>query len=152
LHGQNVFQKDSIVANITAQYLTRDQILLLQMIKDTFPQRGIFISRGAGTYGNELGLQHYLVTQGFVRKLMPAPVKPSKSVFNLAGFGWLDYDRTEQLWSKVYGGEKALLNQKRWIDPSSSSIPFSYLLTAAALGEGLNRNGDKDGANKMYAE
>jgi hypothetical protein len=152
LHGQNVFQKDSIVANITAQYLTRDQILLLQMIKDTFPQRGIFISRGAGTYGNELGLQPYLVTQGFVRKLMPAPIKQSKGVFNLAGFGWLDYDRTEQLWSKVYGGEKALLNQKRWIDPSSSSIPFSYLLTAAALGEGMNRSGDKDGANKMYAE
>jgi hypothetical protein len=83
---------------------------------------------------------------------MPGPVKDSKGVFNLAGFGWFDYGRTEQLWSTVYTGKQALLNQKRWIDPSSSSIPFSYLLTAAAIGEGRTRTGDKDSANKMYAE
>jgi hypothetical protein len=83
---------------------------------------------------------------------MPGPLKQSKTVFNLAGFGWFDYERSEQLWTKVYGGRQSLLNQKRWIDPSSSSIPFSYLLTAAAIGEGKNRNGDKDGANQMYAE
>jgi hypothetical protein len=152
LRGPQVFRKDSITATITAQYLTRDQILLLQMIKDTFPQRGIYISRGAGTYGNELGLQPYLVTQGFVRKLLPAPVKESKSTFSLAGFGWFDFDTTRSLWDSVYTGQKALLYQKRWIDPSSSSIPFSYLLTAAAMGEGYQREGKKDKANEMYAE
>jgi hypothetical protein len=152
LRGPQVFRKDSITATITAQYLTRDQILLLQMIKDTFPQRGIYISRGAGTYGNELGLQPYLVTQGFVRKLLPGPVKEGKSIFSLAGFGWFDFDTTRFLWDSVYTGQKALLYQKRWIDPSSSSIPFSYLLTAAAMGEGYQREGKKDKANAMYAE
>src|SRR6185436_20529588 len=110
-----------------AQYLTRDQILLLQMIKDTFPQRGIYISRGAGGYGNELGLSPYLVTQGFVRKLMPGPVKENKDIFQLQGYGWFDFGRTSALWTGVYGGQKALLYQRRWIDPSSATIPFSYL-------------------------
>ena len=73
------------------------------------------------------------------------------SIFQLAGYGWFDFDRSNALW-KIYGGQQALLNQERWIDPSSSSIPFSYLLTAAALGEGLTRHGKKDEANKFYAE
>jgi hypothetical protein len=122
------------------------------MIKDTFPERGIFISRGAGTYGNELGLQPYLVTQGFVRKLLPEAVKESKGVFNLSGFGWFDYDTTQKLWDTVYQGKAALMKQGRWIDPSSSSIPFTYLLTAAATGEGRNRSGDSAGAARRYSE
>ncbi|MBI4502329.1 MAG: DUF2723 domain-containing protein [Gemmatimonadetes bacterium] len=151
LHGENVFQKDSLVARITAQYLTRDQILLLQMIKDTFPQRSIYISRGAGSYGNELGLQPYLLTQGFVRKLLPGAIKATADTFSLAGYGWFDFRTTDQLWRQVYGGDEALIRQRRWIDPSSSSIPFSYLLTAVALGEGYNRKGQTAEATKLYS-
>jgi hypothetical protein len=122
------------------------------MIKDTFPQRGIFISRGAGNYGNDMGLQPYLLTQGFVRKLMPGPVKEGNGIFGLEGFGWFDFARTQRLWTEVYRGKQALLNQKRWIDPSSASIPFAYLLTAAALGEGMSRSGKTAEANQMYVE
>jgi hypothetical protein len=150
LHGENMFQKDSIVAIISAQYLTRDQILLLQMIKDTFPQRSIYISRGAGSYGNELGLAPYLMTQGFVRKLTPTAIKPTADVFSLSGYGWFDFARSAALWDSVYHGQDALLYQQRLIDPSSSSIPVSYLLTAVALGEGYNRKGKTAEATRMY--
>ena len=152
LEGPSVFKSGKISALINAQYLTRDQILLLQMIKDTFPKRGIFISRGAGGYGNELGLAPYLMTTGFVRKLMPDSIKASPGVFQLQGYGWLDFTRTNTLWTQTYLGQKALLAQRRWIDPSSASIPFAYLLTAASIGEGFNREGKPDEAARMYME
>jgi hypothetical protein len=83
---------------------------------------------------------------------MPGPVKEGGGVFALQGYGWFDFDRTLRLWTEVYGGKQALIAQERWIDPSSASIPFTYLLTAAAIGEGMNRSGKPEEANKMYVE
>src|SRR5260370_27674681 len=122
------------------------------MIKDSFPQRAIYISRGVGSYGNELGLQPYLLTQGFVRKLTPSAIKATTDTSSLAGYGWFDFTVSNVLWQQVYHGQQALLRQRRWIDPSSQTIPFSYLLTAVALGEGYTRKSDSASANRMYGD
>ncbi|MBI4420367.1 MAG: DUF2723 domain-containing protein [Gemmatimonadetes bacterium] len=149
LQGPGTFRKDGITATISQRFLTRDEILLLQMIKDTFPQRGIFISRGAGSYGNQLGLEPYLVTQGFVRKLSPAPLRASADTLAVPGVGWFDFKRTEALWTQVYRAQDSLIRQGRWVDPASSSIPFTYLYISAALGQVLEYKGRRTEAAKM---
>jgi len=93
----------------------------------------------------------YFVVQGFVIKITPAPVKPSPDTVSLPGLGFLDVPRTEALWNQVFLGQAALLRQKRWVDPASAGIPFTYVVTAAALGQVLNQQGRTAEGTKMFA-
>src|SRR6202171_1321832 len=66
LKGPQVFRKDSIIANISLQAITRDQLVVLQVIKDSFPQRGMFFAYAG--YPKQLGFEPYIATHGFAQK------------------------------------------------------------------------------------
>jgi hypothetical protein len=109
-------------------------VLLLQdlatifLIRDNMGKRPIFFSWSDGGYPDQtLGLSEYLVSQGFVRKLMPKPVVPTDSIVLSSSLGYLDLPRTEKLLWDVYHWKSAARNRPRgWVDGPSGSILQLY--------------------------
>ncbi|HMI54980.1 MAG TPA: DUF2723 domain-containing protein, partial [Gemmatimonadaceae bacterium] len=66
-----IFRQGNIMLNIPPGYLVRHDLVLLRLIKDAFPERPIYVSTGGG---QGLGLDPYLVSHGFVQKLVDHPV------------------------------------------------------------------------------
>lgn len=144
-------RKDSLVATLQPGVVSRDQLVVLSIIKDSFPDRPLYIARSAGGYGEQLGLDPYLVTQGMARKVMPGPVKESPGTTYIRGEGWVDVDRSAALWDE-YRGTTALSRLDDWMDRASSNIPFIYVNTAVIIAEGLARQGDSTRAEAIYRE
>jgi hypothetical protein len=132
------FRHGKIVAQIPAGPLTRDQIVVLRLIKDAFPERPIYFTSGG--YAASLGLGPYLVTQGLVQRLMPNPVTPGPTMLGYPG-GYLDLSRTEALWTHVYRGPAALIREGGWVDRASLATPYSYAIVGELLAAGLERVG-----------
>src|SRR5205807_529145 len=92
-----------------------------------------------GPYADQLGLSPYLVNEGLVRHLEPAPVRAGTSVVLVQGLGYVDVDRTKTLAFEVYqGGAAAARRRPRgWVDFASqnSLLPYAviYDTLAAAL-------------------
>jgi hypothetical protein len=109
-------------------------VLLLQdlatifLIRDNMGKRPIYFSWSDGGYPDQtLGLSEYLVSQGFVRKLMPKPVTPNDSIVLSPSLGYLDLPRTEKLLWDVYHWKSAARNRPRgWVDQPSGSILQLY--------------------------
>jgi hypothetical protein len=118
-----------ITATLEPGIFTRDQLLVLQSIKDSFPARPVYFS--AGAYTTPLGLDPYVKRVGLVNKLMPAPVTEGPDTVRI-GDSWVDVTRSLELWRK-YGGARQLVREGRWVDEGSSVIPFYY----AAIGQQL---------------
>jgi hypothetical protein len=112
--------------------LERSDLLVLRMIADTWPQRPVYISRTAGSYGETLGLGNNLLSQGLARKVVPAPVASRDTVF-VPGSGWVDIRRTRALWHE-FQGPQAIVKRNDWIDRPSVSIAYSYLFAGSELG------------------
>jgi len=112
---------------------------VLQMIKDQVGKRPIYFSSSTGNIADQLGLTPYLVSEGLVRRLMPAPVVANDSIRFVEGRGFLNVPRTRKLVFEVYrGGTAAARKRPRgWVDaPSQSSLlgyVFVYDTMAAAL-------------------
>ncbi|HEX6576688.1 MAG TPA: DUF2723 domain-containing protein, partial [Gemmatimonadaceae bacterium] len=111
-----VFKHGNIVATIPPGYLTRDQIVVLSLIKDGFPERPMYFS--TGSYQNSLGLQNYSLRQGLVEKLVDHPIVPNKDTVQV-GDGYLDVPTTYALWTQVYKGPKELIDIGNWFDRAS---------------------------------
>ena len=120
-------------------YLDRSELAVLQIIKDQLGKRPIYVSTSTGNIGDQLGLSAYLVGEGLVRRLMPAPVVASDSIRLLEGRGFVNVPRTKRLAFDVYrGGQSAARRRPRgWVDlPSQNSLigyVFVYDTIAAAL-------------------
>jgi len=120
-------------------YLERAELAVLQMIKDQVGKRPIYFSSSTGNIADQLGLTPYLVSEGLVRRLMPAPVVANDSIRFVEGRGFLNVPRTRKLVFEVYrGGTAAARKRPRgWVDaPSQSSLlgyVFVYDTIAAAL-------------------
>ena len=112
-------------------FLERADLLVLRMIADTWPQRPVYISRTAGSYGETLGLGNNLLTQGLARKVVTAPTASRDTVF-VPGTGWLDVKRTRALWQE-FVGPTAIVRRNDWIDRPSVSIAYSYLIAGSEL-------------------
>src|SRR5712671_542828 len=138
-----IFRHGDITLNIPPGYLVRDQLVLLRLIKDAFPERPIYVSTGGG---QGIGLEPYLLTQGFVQKLMDRPITDTAATPQIAGL-FLDVDRTKELWDTVYRAPDALMKEGDWIDRASFGIPYTYAFTGAVLAEALVRQGDEKSAN-----
>jgi hypothetical protein len=149
LRQAQVFKKDSIVATIQPRTLIRDEILVLRMIMDGFPERPMYFSRTSGNYGGQLGLQPYLLTQGLGRKLMPTIATPSRDTLIIPGEGFVDLKRTQALWDSVYIGDDAVIRRGDWIDKPSSGIPYLYVSTGWLLAEGLRSVGDQKNSERI---
>ena len=148
LNQPQVFRQGEIVLNIQPGFLVRDELVLLRLIKDAFPERPIYVSTGGG--GRELGaaLQPYLVSQGFVQKLMDRPVTASPDIIQISGLN-LDVPRTRALWDTVYRAPDALIKEGDWIDRASFGIPYTYAFTGAILKEALLAKGDTKAADAV---
>ena len=140
-----VFRQGNITLNIQPGYLVRDQLVLLRLIKDAFPERPIYVSTGGG---QGLGLEPYLVSQGFVQKLVDHPITESPSTPRISGL-FIDLDRSKALWDTVYHAPEALMKEGDWIDRASIGIPYTYAFTGAVLAEGMSRKGDERAATAI---
>ncbi len=111
-----------------------EEVLMLQdlatifLIRDNMGQRPIFFSWSDGGYPDQtLGLSPYLVSQGFVRKLMSKPVVANDSIVLSPSLGFLDLPRTEKLLWNVYHWQAAARERPRgWVDQPSGSILQLY--------------------------
>ena len=144
-----VFRQGNITLNIEPGYLVRDELVLLRLIKDAFPERPIYVSTGGG--GQTLGaaLQPYLLAQGFVQKLVDHPVQNSPQIPQVASGLNLDVQRTKELWDTVYHAPEALIKEGDWIDRASFGIPYTYAFTGAVLAEALRNQGDTKSADAI---
>jgi hypothetical protein len=146
INQPQLFRQGNITLNIEPGYLVRDELVLLRLIKDAFPERPIYLSTGGG--GRSIGpaLQPYLLSQGFVQKLMPNPVVDAADTPRILGLN-LDFERTKALWNGVYHAPEALIKEGHWIDRASFGIPYTYAFTGAVLSEALRAKGDSAGAD-----
>jgi hypothetical protein len=132
------FQQGGITATIPAGYIMRDQLMVLQFIRDAFPARPIYFS--IGPYAQSIGLGEYVVTQGLAQRLLNTKAADNPAYVKFPG-GYVDVARSRELWG-MYKAPAALLKQGRWRDEASVSIPAAYAQTGQFLAYGLAARGD----------
>jgi hypothetical protein len=144
-----VFQKDSIVATIKPGIISRGQLVVLQFIKDSFPQRPIYFS--SRSTPDALGLSAHILTQGLAQKLvMRSPVASGDTVNSPIGI--IDLPRTRALWTTVYQGPASLIREGQWVDRASVGIPYHYVLVGYYLAAQLEHDGDKTDAARILLQ
>lgn len=124
---------------IQARWLTRDQLLVLRAIKDSFPARPIYFS--LGNYAQQLGLAPYLRRVGLVQKLEPVALTETPNLVPLSD-AHLDLQASTRLWEQEYRGHRQLVREGRWLDASSASIPSAYAFVGQQLAAGHAARGD----------
>jgi hypothetical protein len=148
-----LFRKDSIIAVIQPRTLQRADLLVLQLIRDSYPDRPMYFSRTSGGYAQELGLFQYLTTEGLARKLNPRVPTPGDNIELVQGDGFMDVERTKRLWTEVFVGQKAIAKRHDgWVDRPSVGIPYLYVTTGAYLADALAKRGDRATSNKVLEE
>ena len=147
INQPQIFKQNNITLNIEPGYLVRDELVLLRLIKDAFPERPIYLSTGGGGHLNP-ALQPYLLSQGFVQKLVDHPIVDTAETPRVLGLN-LDLERTKALWNDVYGAPAVLIKEGDWIDRASFGIPYTYAFTGAVLSEALKARGDTKGADTV---
>ena len=119
---------DSLKIAFGQNVLMLQDLATIFLIRDNMGKRPIYFSWSDGGYPDQtLGLSPYLVSQGFVRKLMPKPVVANDSIVLSPSLGFLDLPRTEKLLWDVYHWKSAARNRPRgWVDQPSGSILQLY--------------------------
>jgi transmembrane protein TMEM260 (protein O-mannosyltransferase) len=120
---------DSLQIRFGQDVLLRQDLAAIFLIRDNQGKRPVFFSWSDGGYPDQtLGLSAYLVSHGFVRKLMPRPVKPAPPTVVLSqGLGYVDVPRTKTLLWDVYHWQTATRPRPfGWVDPPSGSILQLY--------------------------
>jgi hypothetical protein len=142
-----IFRQGGITLNIEPGYLVRDELILLRLIKDAFPERPIYLSTGGGGRLSE-SLQPYMLSQGFVQKLMDKPIADTPATPRISGL-FIDIDRSNALWNDVYRAPQSLIRENDWIDRASFGIPYTYAFTGAILAQAMTDKGDVNSANAI---
>lgn len=150
LRDSVLFEAHGIRTKIAPRLLTRADYFVLQMIKDN-PGRPIYFSRTAGSYGRELGLEQYLITQGLARKLLTHVPTQSPDTLIVPGEGFVDVQRSKQLWENVFTAPQAFIAKNGWPDKASVGIPALYVSTGFMMYDALQVTGDTAGATKALA-
>ncbi len=138
-----LFTSGGIRATVKPGYLTRGQIVTLDLIRSSGTSRSIFFSAG-GTYAQDLGLGDYLLGEGLVRKLVDHPITASADTVKIGG-GFVDVPGSLARWN-MYRAPAALARQGAWTDPASVSIPANYAVTGYILAQALVQRGDSAAA------
>jgi transmembrane protein TMEM260 (protein O-mannosyltransferase) len=125
-HGGVAF--DSLKIAFGQDVMLLQDLATIFLIRDNLGKRPIYFSWSDGGYPDQtLGLSAYLVSQGFVRKLMPKPVVPNDSIVLSSSLGYLDLPRTQKLLWDVYHWKSAARDRPRgWVDQPSGSILQLY--------------------------
>jgi hypothetical protein len=147
---RSVFEAPGIRAVIEPRVLSKAELFVLQMIRDS-ADRPIYFSRTTGGLGNDLGLGPYLLTQGLARKLLRHIPTPGGDTVLYPGEGFVDLDTTARLWKDVYQAPRSLIARDRWIDAPSANIPALYMTTGVILADILRAKGDSRQADAVIA-
>jgi hypothetical protein len=137
-HRPVQFTHGDINATIDARFLTRDQLLVLRAIKDSFPSRGIYFS--FGPYAQQMGLGPYIKRVGLVQKLEPRPVREDPDTVVMAEGVFVDVPRSLALWKK-YEAPGQVLREGKWVDLPSSDVPMYYAMIGRDLAIALDSRG-----------
>ncbi|MFN2564024.1 MAG: DUF2723 domain-containing protein, partial [Gemmatimonadaceae bacterium] len=140
VHGQ-------ISVTLPAGYLYRGDIVMLRTIKDSFPDRPIYFTRGAT---RSLDLRPYLLEQGLAYKLVGARPAPSRDTIP-TGDGFLDVTRSAELWQSVYRAPESIARRGDWVDRPSLSIPYVYVDSGLKVARALGLRGDTAAAGRVAA-
>ena len=119
---------DSLRIDFGQDVLMLQDLATIFLIRDNMGKRPVYFSWSDGGYPDQtLGLSQYLVSQGFVRKLMPKPVVPNDSIVLNPSLGYLNLPRTRKLLWDVYHWKSAARERPRgWVDQPSGSILQLY--------------------------
>jgi hypothetical protein len=133
--------------------LLRQDLATVFLIRDNMEKRPVYFSWSDGGYPDQtLGLSPYLISQGFVRKLMPKPVVANDSIVLSQTVGYLDLPRTKALLENVYHWRSATRDRpKGWIDPPSGSILTLYQVIYNGAARAFAEAGDSARALKAEA-
>jgi transmembrane protein TMEM260 (protein O-mannosyltransferase) len=144
---------DSLQMKFGSDVLLRQDLATVFLIRDNMGKRPVYFSWSDGGYPDQtLGLSPYLVSQGFVRKLMPKPVVANDSIVLSQTVGYLDLPRTEALLENVYHWKSAIRDRpKGWIDPPSGSILTLYQVIYNGAARAFAEAGDSARALKAEA-
>ena len=126
-----------------SEILDRKDLATIFLIRQNLGKRPIYFAWSAGGYPDEtLGLTEYLVSQGLVRKLYPAPVTPTANII-FTPMGFTDLERSRALLDKYYEWESAARERPRgWVDGPSASILRLYSIVYGGLGKVFREHGD----------
>jgi hypothetical protein len=141
------FVHGDISVSLPAGYLFRGDIVMLRTIKDSFPDRPIYFTRGAT---RRLDLRPYLLEQGLAHKLVGAPLTPSRDTLP-TGDSFLDVTRSAELWKSVYRAPEAIARRGDWIDRPSVSVPLVYIDSGLKVARALALRGDTAAAGRVAA-
>jgi hypothetical protein len=136
---------EGIKINFGQDVLMLQDLASIFLIRDNLGKRPVYFSWSDGGYPDQtLGLSPYLVSQGFVRKLMPKPVVPSDSIVLSPTLGYLNLPRTEKLIWDVYHWKAAARARSRgWVDQPSGSILQLYAVVYEGAAKTLAAEGQK---------
>jgi hypothetical protein len=139
---------DSLHVRFGQSVLLRQDLATIFLIRDNLGKRPVFFSWSDGGYPDQtFALSPYLVSQGFVRKLMPTPVVPNDSIVLSPGLGYVDLPRTRELLWDVYHWRTATkVRPAGWVDPPSGSILQLYSVIYGGVSETFAKAGDSTGA------
>jgi hypothetical protein len=112
--------------------------------------RPIYLSSTSGNYGQQLGLQDYLLSQGLARKILPTVPKTTKDTISIPGEGWFDVKRSLALWQHDFQAPKSLIKRGDWIDQPSVNIPALYVMNGYFLAEALGATGDPQDERSVF--
>ena len=135
---------DSLQIRFGQDVLLRQDLASIFLIRDNLGKRPIYFSWSDGGYPDQtLGLSGHLVTQGFVRKLTPAPAESTKTVALTPGLGFVDLPRTKALLTDVYHWRSATRDRPRgWVDQPSGSILQLYAVIYNGAARAFQAVGD----------
>ena len=140
------FTHRGITATMPPGYLTRDQLLVLRAIKDSFPARSVYFSNGG--YAQQLGLGPYTKQVGLIQKLEPEAVRVDASTVQIDG-RFVDVPRSLSLW-KSYAGANQVVHEGRWVDKASIGIPLLYAAVGQDLSRALAERGDQPRSDEVF--
>ena len=135
---------DSIQVRFGQDVLLRQDLATIFLIRDNMGVRPLYFSWSDGGYPDQtLGLSPYLVSEGFVRKLMPTAVQPNDSISLSQGLGYLNLRRTSSLLWDVYHWKTATRARPfGWVDPPSGSILQLYAVVYGGVARSYEPAGD----------
>ena len=135
---------DSLQIRFGQDVLLRQDLASIFLIRDNMGKRPIYFSWSDGGYPDQtLGLTGHLVSQGFVRKLMPEPVKEGGPIVLSPGLGYMHLPRTKTLLWDVYHWQAATRDRPRgWVDQPSGSILQLYSVVYNGAARAFEKAGD----------
>jgi hypothetical protein len=144
---------DSLQIRFGSDVLLRQDLATVFLIRDNMGKRPIYFSWSDGGYPDQtLGLSPYLVSQGFVRKLLPTPAVENDSIVLSPTIGYLNLPRTVGLMENVYNWKTATRDlPKGWVDPPSGSILTLYQIIYNGAARAFAAAGDSTSASRAEA-